>query len=131
MAGKLAFFDQVMLHWTGSGTWVGDTLQEALRLRCAYLSLLDDPAFFSAGTPDPVLTVLCYRGRKQGLIVIANRSGRPAAFIFRQHCPRFLQPNDHLRIVHSTDGPRADPTPDSPVTLDPWGVVLIDINQGG
>jgi starch synthase (maltosyl-transferring) len=134
MAGRLAFFDRACLHWMTADPWADEVLQEALRLRRAYLPLLSDPGSF-VKEPVPLvrdkLTMLCYHDTIHGigLVVAANRSSaRELAFSFRARCPAELQDAGHVLVVEDADGPCRRPLDvNETLFLRPCEVVLLDI----
>ena len=133
MAGKLAFFDRVYLHWTATDTRAADILQEGLRLRRAYMPMLSDAASFVKQavplTHDKV-TMLCYHDRVHGLglIVAANRSQTEhAAFTLEARCPAELRGAGQWEIVEDGDGPCRRPVSmNETLSLQPCEVVVLD-----
>jgi starch synthase (maltosyl-transferring) len=134
MAGRLAFFDKAYLHWTTADTWADEVLQEALRLRRAFLPLLSDPGSF-VKEPVPLvrdkLTMLCYHDRVHGggLVVAANRSStRELVFSFRARCPAELQDAGHVLVVGDADGPCRRPLDvNENLPLRPCEVVVLEV----
>jgi len=136
MAGKLAFFDRVYLHWTNTNTWADDILQEGLRLRRAYMPMLSDSASFVKQAVLPVrdnLTMLCYHDRVRGvgLVVVANRSTTEhVGFRYDARCPVELQGARRCEIVEDMDGPCRRPlNMNETLSLRPCEVVVLDVGD--
>lgn len=136
MAGKLAFFDRVCLHWTTTDTQAADILREGLRLRRAYMPMLSDTASFVKQTVPSThdkLTMLCYHDRVHGLglIVVANRSQTEhAAFTVEARCPAELRGVGRCEIVEDMDGPCRRPlNVNETLFLRPCEVVVLDVGD--
>jgi hypothetical protein len=136
MAGRLAFFDPYCLHWTSGDTWVDTVLQETLRLRQHYLSLLSDPGNF-VKQEDLLhhgnLTMLCYHDSTHidGLVVAANRSlttDLPLRLALEH--PAAMPVGKKVEIVYDAQGPcrRLVSSADN-VLLKPCEVVVIEIGK--
>ena len=110
MAGRLAFFDPYCLHWTSDDTSVEAVLQETLRLRRHYLSLLSDPGNFvkqEESSHHRILTMLCYydSAHGTGLIVAANRSlTTDLSFCPALEHPAAMLVGDRVKIVYGAHG---------------------------
>ncbi|HWQ21426.1 MAG TPA: alpha amylase [Clostridia bacterium] len=111
MAGRLAFFDPYCLHWTNADTWVDTVLEDTLRLRRHYISLLSDPADFVKH--DDLLhygnlTMLCYHDsfHSGGLVVAANRSltAELGLMLALEH-PAAMSVGKKVEIVYDAQGP--------------------------
>jgi len=136
MAGRLAFFDAYCLHWTSGDTWVDAVLQETLRLRRHYLSLLSDPGNF-VKQEDLLhhgnLTMLCYHDSTQtdGLVVAANRSltTELSLRLALEH-PVAMPVGKEVKIVYDAHGPcnRLVSSADN-VLLRPCEVVVIEVGK--
>jgi hypothetical protein len=136
MAGRLAFFDPYCLHWTSGDTWVDAVLQETLRLRRHYLSLLSDPGNF-VKQEDLLhhgnLTMLCYHDspHTDGLVVAANRSltTELSLRLALEH-PARMPVGKEVKIVYDAHGPcRRSVSSTDDVLLNPCEVVVIEIEK--
>jgi len=110
MAGRLAFFDPYCLHWTSDDTSVEAVLQETLRLRRHYRSLLSDPGNFvkqEEPSHHRTLTMLCYydSAHGTGLIVAANRSlTTDLSFCPALEHPAAMPVGDRVEVVYDAHG---------------------------
>ncbi len=136
MAGRLAFFDPYCLHWTSHDTWVDAVLQETLRLRRHYLSLLGDPANFvkqEGLLHHGNLTMLCYHNSAHtaGLVVAANRSlTRELSFRLAQELPAAMSVEERVDVVYDTHGPcRRSVSSADNMLLRPCEVVVMEIGK--
>lgn len=77
MYGKLAFFDIYKMHWANTETkWMMQTIKLALELRKKYISTISDKSKYikiNEYGHNQKLIMLCYKGSKDKLFLIANK----------------------------------------------------------